>query len=437
MIANEQGPGMFSFLLLLLAVATNVAPVNEQTSFPSSIPSLFVSYPELYFLARRDLSLAKEPLFSKEKSYSQALFNERFDALDQTLLSLKCLSLIFEGSPSAYEELVVAQPVPLRLSKESFAQLHEIALTLTKSHPTISPHEMFRICQAAVILKAFDQTAVKEKNELFSSLSKEGKEFLFASCQPINYRHIFHLEGGREMFALLKEKIVAKKATPLSVDFDLFIYLCHLAGREKESLPSSLTEEAFLAFQIARDSLHLLCSSSKEEEAYLMCIEKRASLLHIELKKSSDRTMIRIASLLHLFSPSEGKSLKEAFHSLSYAPKESIFLQFDEKKAPVSTPLYLSDLLLNVFNAPSSGIVVKEKIEKTIHSALPLVAQIFKEYQERVQLGHFDRNVSLNFLKAALFAKQHPQDLDNASYQIDKEGLVTLFLTPENVSEKK
>jgi hypothetical protein len=458
---HKKCASMFVFLTLCSSV---IPPPEKPLSFfewTSTNPSIFQRIPELVFLTEKEIPLPKDSSFSEEKSLSQVFFQKPFAELEHTRLSLQCLEWILEGSDRAFEALTLAQPPPLRLQKKSFLSLHKQALHLLEHHPPFSPSQMKFLLEKNLLLQSLENSIkfrasfgikaldpnefkteffalVKEKPSLFpsfSSLSKEESDFLSSSYHFCNFSSIFSLEGGRKMFQPIKEKLLSGTNALFALDFHLFGYLCFLSGglaHLNSSSSLALTQETYLAFTIAKESCHLLSESKKQEEdAYNYCVERRASLLHLELKKTSDQTLVRIAALLRLFSPQEGALLKEAFHSLSYADRESILLQFQEKKAPQTAPCYLPSFLMNVFNDPSSGPFTKDKLKNTIARALPLLSQIFKDARERVELGLLHPNIALSFQKAAAFAKEHPSDLPLASYQIDKEGQVTLFIDPE------
>ncbi len=446
-LANRKS-AMFLFLTLctLPLPIEKTPPAAEQTT---NTCSYFQKMPELLFLKGTESSLPKEENLSQECV-----------EWGQILLSLRCFEWIIEGSDRSYEAMTHGQPASFCLQKENFLALHRLSLQILQGHPKLSKATMQSLFEKALLLQGLEKSekfrasfginasdsfpkaflsACRQKPTLFPSFSlfsEEESEFFSASAHFGNFGPIFYLEGGKEMFRSIKEKLSSQKNGCLSFDFSLLVYLCTLAGGLAHFDTSSslaLTEEAYLAFQTTRESCRLLLLPKKQEEdAYFYCIEKRTNQLHLELKKSSDYSFVRIAALLRLFSPHEGALLKEAFHGLSYAQRESILLQFQEKKALQAAPTCLSHFLMNVFNSPSSGSTTKEKLKNTVGLALPLLAQILKDAYERVELGLLDPKISLDFQKASQFANEHPLDLNQAAYQIDKEGRVTLFFSPES-----
>ncbi len=357
----------------------------------------------------------------------------------QTLCSLQCFQWILDGSDSSYEEMTKNQPSSLCLQKKSFSLLHQLAISLLHSHPQFSKQQMQSLFVKALLLKSLESDenfySLQERRSLLFSLSAEEAQFLQASYNLDNFEQMLYLEGGATIFCPIKQRLLANKDALLSLDFALLFSFCSLSA-EKSSLRSSsflsLTQKDYLAFETVWESCHLLSLPKKRaEDAYLFCIEKRAQLLHWEVKKSNDHAMVRLSALLRIFSPQEGSLLKETFRSLSFADRESILLPFKEKTGASLLSKNLSSLLIGLFDDPLSGESPKEKLNNIVTQVLPFIAHIIKDATEQTELGLLDPHVYLDFQSASLCAKEHLLDPSELSYQIDKQGNVLLFSPPE------
>ena len=75
------------------------------------------------------------------------------------MLSFYCLKLILDGSDKAYQEFTAAQPEKIRLSRESFQELHEQGKSLlTANYQGLSSDQMQQAMEVALALSEIGKT---------------------------------------------------------------------------------------------------------------------------------------------------------------------------------------------------------------------------------------------------------------------------------------
>ncbi|MFZ0564631.1 MAG: hypothetical protein WAM28_00310 [Chlamydiales bacterium] len=415
-------------------------------------------YPETYWLVHSKEEAAQEQRSVADQSFSEQLLGERSSTLDRTLMTLNCLKLILKGTEAAYLQFTEAQPDAVKLSKESFQNLHIEGLTLANScYKGLSTSEMVQALEIALILgdigkveagrrrfksygaKASDNDdfygevmqILKEYPQLsfsFAQLQSPAQELLIEAANLAHYGQIAHLEGGPAMFTKLKSSHIAH-TSPMVVLFGLFVHQCDVAGalgHENNRSSLAYTEWTHQAIEAMKEACLTLADLEMTEwDAYDAYLQKRAEWLGLDPTHNMERVLARIGAMLKLFTPEEGALLKNSIEKLD---EHSIISQLDFQKEKWSTltPYYISDLLANLSDNRQLGATREERLQEAIVLALPFIADVLEMHQELVDQKQIDPDVPLNFNTVAQAVKTSPQLLSKELFNfcIDKKGNV-------------
>ena len=235
-------------ILLLIFLVTALCGSDQ-------VGSLVEQYPEILWLAGRDVRKTEEAE-ATWASHSERLFGEKFVEFDRTLMTLRCLHLILDGSDEAYEIFTCHQPEEERLLKNSFLSLHLEGQALLKSKwGDLSEAAMLQAMETSLVLGDIGKS--EKARALFSTLGitapdhddfhgevmaqgallcpsfarlpVAAQELLKKTAHLAHYGHIFHLEAGPKAFTRLKESQIASE-DPIALAFELFVYLSDVAG---------------------------------------------------------------------------------------------------------------------------------------------------------------------------------------------------------------
>ncbi len=402
-------------------------------------------YPEITWLADKEVRHTEEGHASLKGSYSEQLFGEKYIEFDRTLMTLHCLQLILDGSDKAYQKFTAAQPENVRLSRENFRALHTQGKALLESGwGGLSEKEMVKALETALVLG--DMGKSKRARELFapygaaapdhddfhgeamrilrkdpslspsfSRLPAAAKRLLIETANLAHYGHITHLEGGLEMFASLKGEAISD---PVMLAFDLFVHTCDVAGALGHvNNQSSIVynERTYLAIEATGKAIRTLAQpNASEEKAYHTYLNTRAEWLGLDPNDRFDRVLTRIGAMLRLFTPEDGNVLKEAMNALDPETRNHIATQLDVQEN-VRTPTYMPAVLVNL------------SLSKAVTIGLPFIARVLEQHKMLVAEGKIDPEIPLCFNQAAGVAKVDPERL-NGEFQIDKEGNIFLDL---------
>lgn len=416
-------------------------------------------YPEILWLASSEVKKTEEGRASAKESFSEMLFGSKFIEFDRTLMTLRSLKLILEGSKAAYLEFTACQPEEMKLTKNSFNVLHQQGQKLLTSHwKGMSELEMIQALEAALILgdmgksqKARNLFAPYDVNDpdhddfygsamnvlakhpdiapSFSKLSPRGKQLLCKVANLAHYGHITHLEGGLNMFNHLEKSRIPVE-DPTALAFDYFVHICDVAGAfghisQKGSL--AYTELTFKALQATYESVCILCNPQKTaKDAYVFYLNKRAGWLNLNANNKGDCVLARVGAMLRLFTPEEGTILKRAIAQLSPEELEKIISQFDvqDKVSQGRTPTYMPAVLLNLMNNDSLGSSKEERLMKAVTIGLPFLSKVLEKHTQLICEGKANASIPLNFCLVAKFAKEMPLHLIEGSFDVDVEGNV-------------
>jgi hypothetical protein len=413
-------------------------------------------YPEILWLADDQVRKTEEGTATTNALYSEVLFGKRFIEFDRTMMTLRCLRLVLDGSDTAYEQFTAAQPADVKLSRDSFAAFHAEGFTLLHSAwHGLSSQQMAQAMETALILgdigksekaraqfanyniKAPDHDDFHEAamevlrhnpnlSPSFARLSPEAKELLLKTANLAHYGHITHLEGTASMFSKLKTTNIAAEDA-LALQFSLFVHTCDVAGalghvdRYSSLMYIEPTHRAITAMKTA---VAVLSDPEKSEQnAYDAYLATRASWLGLGSSSRIDRVLARIGAMTRLLTPEEGAWIQQAIHQLSPADQQMIVEQFDVQKqdALARTPTYIPALLINLMNNVNLAASREERLKKAITLGLPMVAKVLQK--QSLQMANSD--IPLNFNKAAGLAKNDPSALVG-EFMVEPDGIVVV-----------
>lgn len=449
---KKQAADMFKsfyFFLTLILISTPfswaVDPAQNWTE----------RYPEVLWLADVHVRKTEEGQAVKG-SDSERLFGKKFIEFDRTIMTLRCLGWILDGSEAAYQAFTGAQPPKVRLTFESFQKLHEEGKGLIQSHfHGLSERDMIRAMEAALVLgdigksenardffRPYGASApdhddfhgeimqILQKTPslcpTFERLNPSAQTLLIESTNLAHYGHITHLEGGPGMFSKLKESGVAA-LSPEVLAFDLFIHACDVAGALGHVDPNSslvYTEICHVARNAMVAACQVLADPEKtEKDAYNSYVAFRANWLGLDVQKRVDRLLARIGAMLRLSTPTEGLLLKQAIQNWNPEKLNSILSQWEQEEKFLRTPTYMPAVLVNLANQAQIGTTREERICQAVALGVPFLSKMLEKRQESLEKGEADPQVPLNFNQAAGAVKNDPNALDQ-DWEIDEEGNV-------------
>ena len=432
------------------------------------VQSCVSQYREISWLAESDVRKIEEGQELLEGTYSESLFGKKYIEFDRTLMTLHCLRNILKGGNEAYEMFTSEQPKSVKLSRESFDNMHLWGKSLLESRwEGLSKRQMAMVMETALVLgdmgksetarvlfapygvRASDHDdfyaeamqVLKDQPQLcpsFDKLPLEGKRLLINIATKMHYSHITHLKGGLSMFTPMKDKKLSKGGLPL--EFDLFIHACDVAGslgHINNQTSMVYTQNTHLAMESMREAIKMFLRLGNSEpdaakrslRAYNAYLKERASFLALNDSNKFDRVLTRIGAMLHLFTPNDGMILKKTMNKLSIDIQKKIVKYLDvtqEDSLTLPTPTYMTAVLVSLFDNPKLGLSRDQRLSEAIRIGLPLIADILEKHQFMVSRGQISADIPLCFDQIADVAKQYPQLLD-APVSIDMEGNVFLI----------
>ena len=459
---------IFSALLIGVICLTTIH-LHAKDSSPTSSPIICSSllgkqwvekciekYPEILWLADENVRKTEEGNASSQDSYSTQLFDQKYVEFDRTLMTIECLKLILEGSPSSYQKFTAAQPKDMTLSPESFQTLHAQGQQLLQSNwKGLSKNQIAEAMETALVLGDIGKSAqarklfkpygieapdhddfhgeimliLEKQPELspsFARLSLPAKQLLVKTANLAHYGHITHLEGATDMFRGLCQSTLPYN-DPIALSFDLFIHTCDVAGALGHVNPQSslvYTEPTHRAMQTMNKAVQLLSNPHKTEwDAYQAYLTTRATWLGLDPHNPEDRVLTRIGAMLRLFTPQEGTTLRQALMALDESSRNRIIAELDVKKEfPLTrTPTYIPALLINLSNNSQLGNSKEERLSQAITLGLPFISRVLKSHKDLVDSQQISADIPLNFNEMAGIAKTSPELLTQ-DFSIDKEG---------------
>jgi|GEM_PF-741219 len=419
-------------------------------------------YPEIYWLANRDVKKTEEACATEGEVYSLQLFGEKFVEFDRTLMTLHCLNLMLDGTYQSYLKFTEAQAKDVRLSRRGFLDLHLQGQRLLKSRwQGLGEKEMRSLMETALVLgdmgkskaardlfKEYGALApdhddfygealkvLEEHHELcpsFAKLKAPAKKLLCMVANLAHFGHITHLEGGKAMYTKLKESEIAIK-DKIALSFDLFVHTADVAGalghvNKRSSIVYN--EQTHLAMKEMGKSIYVLSDPDNSEiDAFNAYLSKRAEWLGLDSENKTHRVLTRIGAMLRLFSEEEGEILKRAISQLNEQEQKKIIKHLDVRPGALEgrTPTYMPAVLVNLMGNKELGSKKEERLEKAIFLGLPFISHVLDKHEEMLLEMKADPQVPLNFNQIAGFAKGDPSDLELCLFDIDEEGSVFLY----------
>jgi hypothetical protein len=454
------------------------ARLNRKTPrIPSAVveaSSHFKKYPELAWLTDSGLASRHAGLdFCAELgegSYSQSLGQTQFfPALERRLQSLRCLSLIVDGCAPSHEEFVRRQPSAIQLRPEAFEMLHAFWKKIVRAkHPILHKHELLRALQTALVLgdigkspkvreqmKALGITdpnhdnfyahvmrvrKARETLPSFSALNKAQQNLVRANIGSTYLTQLTHCEGGSAMYEQLRLPTSDAYAVPF--DFSMLVHVCNMAGAlgHKRNQQGSLTHNAHadLAIQdtLTSCSLNVLVFGSALK-AYDKYLSLRAQLLGLSPSSKTDQLLARLAAMLELFTPEDGKAIWLGYFQLSEAERAQALALLLPEGVPKDVsegaamlpcmPIRMRAVLVNLHKNASLGESREDRLKLTVQIGVPCISRALQAYLALVESGEMGGDVALNFKPIARVATSDPHALAQREVKIDPAtGAVTL-----------
>lgn len=414
------------------------------------IRKLLFEYEELHWLTRNEVHVTPENgVHNPKNSYSFRLFGTNFPEFDRTMMSLNCLNLFLDGKYEDYLEFVYLQPKADRLEWKSFLDIQrnihavfdnlsdkdsketrkvlEMALILSDVVKTKIAEDLAK--ERGIVLGDFDQTyrtILQDAPDIFPSyqkLSPRGKDLLYKLSFQRCFGYIAHLEGGPDLFTLLKKTELFSQDSDL-FELELFVYQCDVGGAlgHVDSHSSiAYNEQSHQIIQAVREAC-LLLKTHDENTVYERYLSKRADWLGFDIASPLNRVLARIGAMLRLTKLEEGKMLKDSF--LKLAPEDLSLIvdvfNTSKKDSNFKIPMYIPAVLVNLLNNEQLGTKRQERLLQSIHLGLPFIAKVLRSYKEEISPK------ILNFDQIARLAKDDPNRLLNDEFTIDLNGHVLM-----------
>lgn len=456
--------GIFRLFLLFVGAAL--------PSFSAQMPAIFSQvdegrlwvekcieqHPEILWLADADVRKTEENQASFGGSYSEQLFGQKYIEFDRTIMTIRCLKLVLDGSEKSYLEFTAGQSKEDKLSWEGFQTFHFEGLRVLNSQwAGLSEMEMAQAMETALVLGDIGKSekaralfkpygidapdhddfhgevmqVIEKHPELcpsFAQLPRSAKQLLVKVANLAHYGHVTHLEGGIAMFRKLRESGIASE-DPMALSFDLFVHTCDVAGafgHVNHHSALAYTELTHRALQATGEAMRVLSNPNKTEwDAYNTYLGIRASWLGLDVEDRTDRVLARLGAMLRLFTPEEGVVLRVAMRHFDDTMRSRIIAQFDVQKIDPfrRTPTYVPATLVNLSNQQQLGDSKEGRLFQAIIIGLPFITRVLERHQKLLDNGAIDPNIPLNFNAVAGIAKSSPSSLDN-DFTIDEEGNV-------------
>jgi hypothetical protein len=422
----------------------------------------FGQYPELAWLADAGVAATNEGLVSPtdtvQESYSKRLGQKQFfPELERSLQSLRCLSLIVDGTVPSYQEFVRHQFAP-KLSSAHFQELSSQWKKLVASHPELTEEELLQAAQAALVLGDMGKSP-KARAEMealgiddpdhddfyghvmqtpdalmklpsFVALNPAQQQVVRSNAGLAHFGHITHAEGGPAMYAQLTHT-EAGVACARPFDFAMMVQMCDVAGAlGHKNNQGSLTynEHTHMAMQDTIASCQVL-SSGDALQAYHHYLSARAERLGLLPQDPHTQMLARLGAMLRLFTPQDGAALVLGFSQLTPGDQDKAiaFLMPEAAAQMPRTPTYMPAVLVNLQNNKILGESPQERLVEAVRVGVPCIILALHAYRKMLSSGEMAPDVPLNFNPLAHVAATRPYALGAYPLQIDPvSGAVTL-----------
>jgi hypothetical protein len=406
-------------------------------------------YPELEWLLDKEVQATQEAKAQQyAHSWSMQLAGAHHIEFERTLLSMLLLHVILDGSEEAYQWFVKPQPLKGRLSYVSFKELHQFATNVIQGDPTkrqaletnLLLGDMGKTRVARTIAKKhgiiepdhdlFLDACLAKCPEIFPSfmaLPEAAQSVLKEGAGLVHFGHVAHVEGGPEILKKLKRsKILEKNAK--AFDFEILTHICDVSaarGHVDNQGSKVLDENTFRTLQAVRAAI-LSLATKTEAEALQEYLSIRSQWLGLEGEEQ--HVLARVAAMLRLFTPEEGRALTEGFNALSPEKQALIKAQFNPLiDRNEKTPTYMPAVLVNLLDQyQQQGLTRAEAIQATIQKGLVFIVDILHTYRLNKASIPYSAGLTLNFNTLAGQVRDNPALLNQAAWFIDEQGHIMI-----------
>jgi hypothetical protein len=354
----------------------------------------------------------------------------------------KLFYLFLDGKYEDYLEFVSMQPKDRKLLWSDFLAIQAELNDWIVQHGIIQASSWKQLIPVAVFLleeignKNLNSFGLEQSFESFNSeceliapeykeLSKDLKLFVYHASSIQYLDSILRLDGGPEILSHLKKSLIQIK-DPIFLDFVFTTYLLKLAAEPLQcgrglDYDHHIYQACIKVKNFCRELL-----SKSEEEVYYNYLSVRAEWLGLDPASPLHCVLTRIGGMLLLYSPEEGKILKESLLKLVPEDLALVMEEFSitKKEKNFILPLSIPTVLFNLVTNSSLGEGAKERLEKTVQIGVPFLAKVLKQQRELVLKNQLETKVPLKLDSIAKIAQEDPKKLINFQFQVNSNGTI-------------
>jgi len=355
-----------------------------------------------------------------------------------------------KSSHLGYKEVVHSQPKDKRVGWQSFQDIQSQIRKLLGAHSKLSSQEVRDVVELAIVLNeiGYSETA-RNKAWVYEIVADQNRDFIekviethpeifptyakFNATQQnlikelltfVRFDEVVELRGAYQVFEKVKKKKTINENAEF-LDLAIFFYSCQLAGSAgNETYCNSpvFTRFALKNIHFLRKSF-LLLKERSAEDAFQYYIGQRADWLGFDPGSSLNRLLIKVGAMMNLYTPSEGKALKEAFLKLKPEEITLLITQFDDFHAKnlMSEATQLTTFLRNLQQNKELGLSEKEKLTGSISLAFPLIVEVLQKSKGVTRSGK-----PIDFAYVSQIAATNPSLLKKGEVSISKDGLISI-----------
>lgn len=373
---------------------------------------------------------------------SKMIFGKSIPPFDRILLRLKILDTILTGRYEDYLDLVKEQTKEMRLEWNQFQDLQNHMRTVIEGNKKLSPELVREAVEFAIVVGEIGETqTARNKAWVYEIVTNDTRTFIervmemhpemlpsYSKLKPeqqrivktiltlVRFQEIADLRAGEETFERIKKSKILEEEPEL-FELALLVFACEIAGSLGDYCFCSspwFTKYACQDVNSIRKAFYLLKEKSAKEAAQYY-LGERSGCLDLDPGSPFNRVLARIGAMLKLYTPAEGKILKETF--LKFQPHElaTIVAQFDVNRPKEETIRIsgLNVLFLVLRTQGHLGVSEKDKLSQSVLIAFPFIARVLKE-----------RSVASKNVPELKFHKIIPIVMHDAS--LLKEGKITI-----------
>ena len=339
----------------------------------------------------------------------------------RALARLYSLQLMRSGTDKAYQTFTAPQQgLESVLNRESFALLSSGISRLDE--------ESYETLEAAVIISAVTLTpearkrvsavlkaSYPEDSEKFLSFTAQkaaaiyplaeqvvqkyksnGRKFKVIYLADSHLRHMMYNEGSVSMYSVLREGLRTNKLSQADLELWYYRWVANIAGfRGHLSSPGSLylTQNTFMAMNQVKNILDRLRLKTdlNPMAVYLEHRGRWLGLYALTRKKDERLALASLGATLRLFTPSDGRALKQAFRGLSTRDQERWIRHTGKQMAETGfpAPTYGPALFANALDITD--------LAETLEKMMPLFLDAMDEEQRLRSQGKLPRDTPVSF----------------------------------------